>query len=331
VASSSTERTVLRPVTQRQTANEWYDHTLYSRLNEKQGGCIILIMQRLHEDDLVGHVLGQEGWEVLSFQVIAERDEEYAIETLLGQSKFKRGAGEVLHPTREPRKAIEDIRRTLGEYHFAGQYQQAPAPLGGGMIRVEWLKRYGQNELPDKFDKIIQSWDTANKPTELSDYSVCTTWGIKDQRFFLLHVLRKRMDYPTLKRAVQEQWHAFKPTVILIEDKASSTQLIQELVEERVYAVTRFNPEYDKIMRMHMQTGAMENGFVYLPREAHWLAEYLHELTTFANGKYDDQVDSTSQFLAWMKQRVPGWGILEYYRQAAEGLGSGKNQKLVRL
>src|SRR3984893_17786659 len=99
------------------------------------------------------------------------------------------------------------------------------------MVKENWFKRYDPNELPDRFDLIFQSWDTANKPTELSDYSVCTTWGMKENRFYLLHVLRRRMDYPSLKRAVQEQAQAFGPTVILIEDKASGTQLIQELVE----------------------------------------------------------------------------------------------------
>jgi hypothetical protein len=93
---------------------------------------------------------------------------------------------------------------------------------------------------------------------------------------------------------------------------------IQELIEEGIHAVKRFKPEYDKVMRLHAQTATIENGFVYLPQDAHWLAEYLHELTTFPNAKYDDQLDSTSQALAWTKQRPAGWGFLEYYRQLYE-------------
>ncbi len=178
---------------------------------------------------------------------------------------------------------------------------------------------------------MIQSWDTANKPSELSDYSVGTTWGLKQERIYLLHVLRKRMGYPDLKRAVREQWQAFKPSVILIEDKASGTQLIQELLEEGVHAVTRYNPEYDKVMRMHAQTGVIDNGFVYLPKEAHWLPEYLYELALFPNGKYDDQIDSTSQALAWTKQRPAGWGILEYYRQKAENIRNPGRATMVRI
>jgi phage terminase large subunit-like protein len=78
-------------------------------------------------------------------------------------------------------------------------------------------------------DRVVQSWDTANKASELSDFSVCTSWGIKD--LYLLHVLRKRMEYPELKRAVCEQCEAFNASVVLIEDKASRTQLIQELID----------------------------------------------------------------------------------------------------
>jgi len=148
---------------------------------------------------------------------------------------------------------------------------------------------------------------------------VCTSWGIKGKDLYLLHVLRKRMEYPELKRAVCQQAEAFNANVVLIEDKASGTQLIQELVELGLHAVTRYQPQADKIMRMHAQTAMIENGFVHLPREAGWRAEYLHELTVFPGGKYDDQVDSTAQLLDWLKQagREPG-GIYQYYKELAQ-------------
>jgi hypothetical protein len=203
--------------TQRRAVNEWYDHTLVSRLNDKRAGCIILIMQRLHQDDLVGHVLEQEPWEVISFPAVAERDESHAIKTPLGAVRFDRRRDELLHPAREPQATIDLLRSTLGEYNFAGQYQQAPAPLGGGLFKEAWFKRYDGTEPPEKFDQIVQSWDTANKPTELADYSVCTTWDVKDRYFYLLNVLRKRLDYPALKRAVQELAQAFGAQVILID------------------------------------------------------------------------------------------------------------------
>jgi predicted phage terminase large subunit-like protein len=308
--------------TQRKAVNDWYDHTLYSRLNDKRKGCIILIMQRLHEDDLVGHVQGQEPWKVIRFPAIAEVDEAHLIQGPYGKKRFTRRAGEALHPEREPLEVLNHLREAQGEYNFAGQYQQAPAPLGGGLVKAEWLKTYPSADALPKFELVFQSWDTANKPTELSDYSVCTTWGVKEKRVYLLHVLRKRLGYPELKRAVREQAEAFNPKTILIEDKASGTQLIQELVSEGMHAIKKYEPTMDKIMRMHSVTSTIENGFVHIPEKAPWLQEYLHELATFPKGKYDDQADSTSQALDWFKQEcmTTRYGLFDYYKQEAEKL-----------
>src|SRR5256885_7780161 len=316
---------------QRRACNEWYDHTLYSRLNDKRHGAIVIVMQRLHEDDLIGHVLAQEGWEVLSFPAIAEADEVHEIETIWEPQRFTRLQGEALHPDREPLETLDRIRRTIGEYNFAGQYQQSPAPLGGGLVKAEWFKRYGEKDLPERFERIVQSWDTANKATELSDFSVCTTWGVKGKDLFLLGVFRRRLEYPALKRAVREQQALFAATELLIEDKASGTQLIQELILEGCHGVTRYEPTTEKIMRLHAQTAVIENGFVYLPETAPWIAEYLHEMTVFPNGKHDDQVDSTAQFLDWFKRPSPGQAYFECMRmqvQAWENLGNPERRRV---
>jgi len=315
---------------QRQACNEWFVHTLYSRLNDKRSGAIVIIMQRLHEDDLVGHVLAQEPWEILSFPAIAEADEVHRIETIWGPRCFTRRPGEALHPEREPLDTLEHLRRTVGPYNFAGQYQQSPAPLGGGLVKAEWFKRYRENEVPERFDRIVQSWDTANKATELSDFSVCTTWGVKGKHLFLIGLFRRRLEYPALKRAVREQQNLFNASVVLIEDKASGTQLIQDLIAEGCHGVTRYQPTDEKTMRMHAQTAVIENGFVHLPETAPWLAEYLHELAVFPNGKHDDQADSTAQFLDWFKRPFAGQGIFELYRRDAER-GRRRPRSWVRL
>jgi predicted phage terminase large subunit-like protein len=317
---------------QRKAANEWYDHTLYSRLNDKRRGAIVIVMQRLHEDDLVGHVLAQEPWEIVRFPAIAEADEVHEVETILETRRFTRRRGEALHLDREPLDILDHIRRTIGEYNFAGQYQQSPAPLGGGLVKAEWFKRYRQSELPERFDRIVQSWDTANKATELSDFSVCTTWGVKDKELFLLAIFRQKLEYPALKRAVREQQSRFKATVVLIEDKASGTQLIQELIKDGCHAVTRYQPTTDKIMRLHAQTALIENGFVRIPEDAPWLAEYLHELTVFPKGKHDDQADSTAQFLDWYKKPGPNDGYFEWLRMEAEATRNPeKDRKHIRV
>src|SRR5882724_13183339 len=143
--------------------------------------------------------------------------------------------------------------------------------------------------------------------------------GSKARTSSLLGVFRRRLEYPALKRAVREQQSQFDADVVLIEDKASGTQLIQELIFDGCHGATRYQPTNDKIMRLNSQTAIIENGFVYIPEAAPWLAEYLHEMTIFPNGQHDDQVDSTAQLLDWLKQagREPG-GIYQYYKELAQ-------------
>ncbi len=114
---------------------------------------------------------------------------------------------------------------------------------------------------------------------------------------------------------MRTQFDRFRPTNVLIEDKASGTQLIQELIRDSVYGVTRYEPTMEKIMRLHSVTSTIENGFVYLPIEADWLAVYIHELTVFPNGKHDDQTDSTSQALDWAKQHPSRYPLFEFYER----------------
>jgi predicted phage terminase large subunit-like protein len=297
----------------RRATNEWIGHTLYSRINDKRTGCIIIVTQRLGQADPVGHLQSHNGemWEVLSFPAIAEEPQTFSWKTLLGQFQKHRAIGDVLHPEREPLEQLEMLRRSLGEYNFACQYQQNPTPLDGGMVKEDWFKRYREYELPDKFELIIQSWDTASKPSELSDYSVCTTWGLKGELIYLLEVWRERVDYPNLKRAVQRQHDLYKPNAILIEDNASGTQLIQELRTAGLSVVEPCKPSQNKIMRLNQQTDLIESGRVYLREQAAWLANYLQEFKTFPKSRYADQVDSTSQALKWIKELPPYWKFME--------------------
>src|SRR6185437_1976858 len=128
--------------TRRKAANEWYFNTLLSRLNSKEHGIIIIVMQRLHEEDLVGEVMGREPWEVLSLPAIATDDESYPYQTPFGPQCFTRKQGEALHPERDSVETYRRIRETIGDYNFQSQYQQDPIPLEGGVIKREWLSFY---------------------------------------------------------------------------------------------------------------------------------------------------------------------------------------------
>ena len=288
--------------TRRTAVNDWFDNTLLSRLNSKEEGIIIIVMQRLHQDDLVGHVLQQEGWEVLSFPAIAVEDESYEIVNACGRFVFERKIGEVLDPSRESLETLLKIKQTIGSYNFDSQYQQNPSPVGGAMVKREWLQHYDTAGVLPAFSLKLQSWDTANKSGQLNDYSVCTTWGYYDVVYYLLDVVRERLDYPNLKRRVRELAAKHSPHKILIEDHGSGTQLIQDLKYEGVYGVVPYvaPAQGDKAIRLFAQTDKFESGKVLLPNYAPWLDEYIRELTTFPGAKYDDQVDSTTQALDYL-------------------------------
>jgi predicted phage terminase large subunit-like protein len=310
--------------TQRNATNDWYKHTLLTRLNDKRTGCIIIIMQRLHEDDLVGHVLKLDDWDVLRFPAIAEQDETHEIRCFNKVRTVTRKAGQALHPEREPLETLQTIKAAIGEYLFAGQYQQSPAPLDGGIVKRSWFQRYSPLELPTKFEMVFQSWDTANKAAEIHDFSVCTTWGVYQKHLFLLNVLRKRMEYPELRRTVVSHAQFYNAQRVVIEDKASGTQLLQDLKYDAFHPATAFKAEGDKQIRLFTVTSTIENGLVHVPEVAEWAELYLYELTLFPNGKFADQVDSTSQALAWYAEHAVRhrYGVLEWAAQLkAEPMG----------
>ena len=290
--------------TKRSAVNDWYDGTLYSRLDDKRNGVIILIMQRQHLDDLAGHVLGQEEWVRLNLPAIAEIDEQIRIGP--NQSRFRR-LGDLLHPEREPREVLARIKSTLGSFKFSAQYQQRPVPEEGEIIKLGWFRYYDAPPQRLEGDEIVQSWDTANKAEELSDYSVCTTWLVRGNQYYLLHVLREKLNYPDLRRNVVEHARKYEVDSLIIENKGSGISLIDDLRQGGGHydpVPIAFDPEGDKVTRMSAQSAQLEAGQVLLPRDAPWLGEFKAELLQFPNGRHDDQVDSLSQFLKRMKTRV---------------------------
>jgi predicted phage terminase large subunit-like protein len=294
----------------RTAVNDWFRNTLYSRLDNKAAGVIIVVTQRLHVDDLVGYLLSTgEHWDLLQLPAIAITEERYE---LAEGTVLSRRAGAALHPEREPLAVLEAIRRTLGSYEFAAQYQQEPVPLEGGLIKAAWLRRYAAAPERQSGDLVTQSWDTASKSGELNDYSVCATWLRRGQEHYLLDVFRARLDYPELRRAVVRLKQAFAPDVVLIEDKGSGIQLIQDLRAEGRVRPIAIAPEGDKVTRMYTQTHKLEAGRVLLPERAPWLDEFVGEVLAFPHGWHDDQVDAMSQYLFWepSRRRVPGEFII---------------------
>jgi predicted phage terminase large subunit-like protein len=275
--------------------NQWFLNTLLSRLDNKAMGRIVIVMQRVHVDDLTGFVLaGAEDWTVLKLPAIAEDRELIPIGSRLLHERL---SGDVLWPGREPRDVLEMYRRELGSDIFSAQYQQAPMPPEGAMIKRRWVMRYSTPPVRRPGSRVIQSWDTASKGGAENDWSVCTTWLFQDAQYYLLHVHRGRYDYPELKRRALLLAEQHRPTKILIEDTGTGTALAQELRRSGRPAIA-VKPEGDKVARMSVQSAKFEAGLVHLPAHASWLAEFEAELFAFPNSRHDDQIDSVSQALA---------------------------------
>ena len=288
---------------ERERVNQWFSNTLYSRLNDKRDGVIILVMQRVHVDDLAGHLLEMDDWVQVDIPAIADEPMDYQI----GDDEFRhREAGEVLHPSREDEETLAEIKEVVGSYVFEAQYQQRPVPPGGNMIRWDWFQTYEEPPTQRAFDLVVQSWDTAVKIGEEHDYSACTTWGLIDRKIYLLDVFRARLEYPDLRRQVMTQWDEYTANAVLMEDAGSGTLLIQDFRRNTDRRLIGIRPRGDKAVRMASATAMIEGGQVLIPKDrtdAPWLHDFQMEVLAFPCGRHDDQVDSMSQALRWIDIR----------------------------
>ena len=231
---------------------------------------------------------------------IETEDRTYQLGDEPGQA-YRRKAGEVLH-AREPRAVLEAIRRSQGSLTFSAQYQQAPVPPEGNVIRREWLRSY--EDVPEVFDITVASWDTASTLSETADYSVGTVWGAKGLDFYLLDLVRGRFEVPDLRREVVRLSRAWRVDQTVIEDTDIGRAITQDLRDSGEPRAILRRPRFDKEARFLAQSARFEAGQVHVPREAPWLAEWWEELLAFPNGRHDDQVDSTSQALGYLSART---------------------------
>jgi predicted phage terminase large subunit-like protein len=286
----------------RKTVVEWYAGTLFSRLDDKERGALIVVAQRLHEDDLPGVLLRTGAWHHLDLPAIAQEDQVVRIGP--GAVHLFR-KGEALHPERESLATLETIRREMGSFKFSAQYLQRPLPAEGNLVKRAWIKSY--ETLPSARPlRIIQSWDVASAIGETNDYSVCTTWQVVKRDYYLVDVWRGKLEFPYLKSCLASMAHKFSANTILIEETGPGLHLVQQFHTNPMPGVSMpigVRPDGDKKVRLEAQSACFEAGQVHLPTEAEWLRDFLEELLGFPSGRHDDQVDSTSQFLNWIESR----------------------------
>jgi len=283
--------------TYREKAYEWFKSTFYSRA--EPGASVIVIMTRWHEGDVVGKIIEDDKnskWDYIKLPAIAEDPID-----AIGRTK-----GEPLCPERYNAQDLIDIRETMGPRIFGGLYQQDPTPRAGSMFDNNYFLYY--QELPDRFDSVIQSWDCSFKDTSDNDFVAGGVWGFVNDKFYLLDLVRKRMGFSATVNAIEEMKLKWPNTDnIIIETKANGPAVIQVL-SEKYDNIVPIEPLGGKRARAAACSYLVEMHRVYLPdpdykhrhTNCEWLADYLDEVGKFPNGNYDDQVDQTSQALLYL-------------------------------
>jgi len=290
---------------------EWWDQAMQSRLNDPKTGAFIIIMQRVHEKDLTGHILanelGQE-WDHLCLPARYEIGHPTPTFSSLGFTDPRTEEGELLWPDRIDEPTLQNLERSLGSYASAGQLQQRPMPKGGGILRAEWWVPWDKPDLPD-IEYVIQSWDTAFSTKEKTSYSARTTWGVFKSRgqtnAIVLDMWYDRVTYPELRRIAQEAYNSYEPDAVLIEKKASGQSLIQDLRVAGV-PVIEYLPDRDKEARAHASSALLEDGRIYFPSDKKWAKNLIDICAAFPATENDDIVDTCTQ--AWLRLRK-GWFV----------------------
>jgi predicted phage terminase large subunit-like protein len=311
---------------ERKTANEWWTGTMSTRLNDLKTGHLVVIQQRLHEEDTTAVCLEQGGYEHL--RLPEEFEVDNVCVTSIGWKDPRTKEGQLLWPAKNGPEEVAVLKRKLGSYRYAGQFQQRPSPAGGGIFKKWWwrywkpkymdlppvsvrmldgtIRRVIAVNLPDDLDMELLSWDMAFKDLTTSDYVAGGAWGVKGADRYLLDQVRERLGFPETVHAVEAMSKKYpKAALKLVEDKANGPAVIAAL-RHKISGLVPVVPDGGKIARAQAASPQVESGNVYLPHPAiaPWVEAYIDEHSSFPNGKYDDQVDQTTQALNRLRSMV---------------------------
>jgi predicted phage terminase large subunit-like protein len=321
----------------------WWDNAAANRLANMSTGVRCIIQQRLHEEDLTGHILATdpEEWEVLIIREEYEHPKPTDPDcrpTSLGWTDPRTVEGELFFPARFPLKVLESEKRRLGSAGYAGQHQQRPTPAAGliflkGFVRTfvlaetqrKMAERDNKGQPVWKYKRIILSGDTAFKEKEENDFSVVLAVGERAEGYDLLDRWKDKAGYPELKlrvKALNAQW---RPQAFLIEDKASGQSLLQELRLESSIPIVPIKVDTDKVSRAHAVVPTWEAGNVFVDPSLPWVADFLDNMYGFPKMAHDDDVDAFTQALNYLHHGFEGQGVVDYYTQlAAKMVAEGK-------
>jgi predicted phage terminase large subunit-like protein len=297
--------------THRQGVVDWFDYTLSTRLNNPRTGAIIVIGQRLHEDDLFGHLIDRGGWTHLCLPAEYEPNHPYR-----SPDDPRTRPGESLWPEQWPPHALAELKTQLGGYATASMLQQLPAPSSGGIFQRAWWQWYPPAAPPPRFDRILQSWDLAFTDTPTADFVVGQVWGVRGADRYLLRQTRKRLDFTATLAEIRRQtawvgqhYSRHRAHAIVVERAANAAAVISVLTKE-IPSIRAVAVEGDKVNRAHAVCPQIEAGNIYLPgapnadhtnydraRTPSWVQGLVDEAAMFPNAAHDDQVDALTQAL----------------------------------
>lgn len=264
---------------------------------------VIIVSQRLSEDDLVGTLLPNEDWERLILPL--EFDGRHRSKTSLGW-KDPRSPGDIMHPHIFTKDVVADLK-DQGSYFYSSQYQQDPTAEDGNMFRPETFGRFIN---PPKMKRRVLVADTAFKTGTRNDYSILMELGQTEEGdVYVLDVMRGKWEFNQLQQEMvkfaneRQGYQAF-----IVEDKASGQSLIQELRRHTAIPIKPVVPGRDapasKIERATLVTPWSDNGKLHIPygklSEYPWVGDFVNELKSFPHGRHDDQVDALSYGVLWL-------------------------------
>ena len=281
----------------REKAIRYFRKTIFSRINDPKLGIKIVVMQRMHENDLTGDLLftDKEGEEFRHICLPAKLSKDVNPSHLSDQY-----VGGFLFPDRFSKKFLDEAKVKMGSYSFAGQYMQRPSPEDGGILKGSQIRDF--DELPESPDMTIISVDASFKDGKDSDYNAIGVWVKEGPNYYQVDLMRKKAGFLETLEIIRYFYGRYRPDAVLIEDKANGPAIIDALRKE-VDGVIPVNPEGGKVARAMAVQPLFEGGNVLIPKFALWREDFLNEVNSFPRGLHDDMVDETTQALNFLRNR----------------------------
>jgi len=286
---------------EREAGINFFKNTLQTRLNDPKKGVIIIIMQRLHENDLTGYILSENlGYEHLCLPAIAPQ--RTIITFPISGKEVIRNEGDILNEGRFDKDVLDDLRRSMGSVQFAGQFQQTPAPAEGVIFKREWLTKF-YSAAPKTID--IQSWDMAFTKSEGSAKVAGFVMGKAGADIYIKDLVNDKMDFTesvAALRTLSGKWKSARAKVI--ENKANGPAIVNTLKKE-ISGMVEFNPKGSKTERAMSVTPYFEAGNIHFPdpKTNPWVEDLIRDLLVFPKGTYKDTVDALVQGILYLTDK----------------------------